>query len=113
MMDKGLDWKRFIANCKADGTIEKTEGTYYYNVKDINGTNWMKHIINNEPSADEKVKDMSQFFLLGLLKELFKDGYDPNGIIYLRKKAEGDYWETCSLIKYAEDQKKYESFRIL
>ena len=113
MMDKELNWKRFISNCKVDGTIKKTEGTYFYTVKDANGINWFKLIIDNEPPADVKVKDKSQFFLKGLMNELLKDGYDPSGLVILRKKVKGDDGESCSLIKYAKDQKKSESFRIL
>ena len=49
MLDKGLDWKRFISNCKEDKTIAKTEGSIFYSIKDSQGVNWLKLIVDHEP----------------------------------------------------------------
>ena len=49
MLDKGLDWKRFISNCKEDKTIKKSEGSIFYSIKDSQGVNWLKLIVDHEP----------------------------------------------------------------
>ena len=55
ILKKGLDWRKFIANCKEDGTIKKNEGSPSYSVKVRSKekelpVNWLELAVDNEPS---------------------------------------------------------------
>ena len=101
MLDKGLDWKRFISNCKEDKTIKKSEGSIFYSVKDSRGVNWLKLIVDQEPPNVTREDAERSFFLGGLMKALLEDGCDPNGRVIIEKDV-----SSCSLIKYAQTRGK-------
>ena len=105
ILKKGLNWEQFIYNCKLEQIIKKSGSSVSYGVKDAEGQNWLKRIVDSEPRNLKERDIQKKWFLGGLMKCLLEDGCDPNIRVILEVGV-----SSCSLIKYAENEKKMQSF---